>query len=52
MFFNKISLEQNGWHFAGDIYKYIFDEELCINSDLILIQLSLKFVPKRLIDNK
>ena len=39
--------EQNGCHFAN-IFKHIFmNEKFCI-----LIQISLKFVPKGLIDNK
>ena len=39
---------QNGRHFADDIFKCIFmNEKFCI-----LIEISLKFVPKRLIDNK
>ena len=39
---------QNGRHFADDICKCIFmNEKFCI-----LIQISLKFVPKGLIDNK
>ena len=39
---------QNGRHFADDIFKYIFvNEKLCS-----LIRLSLKFVPKDLINNK
>ena len=40
--------EQNGRHFADDIFKCIFlNQNLCI-----LIKISLKFVPKGLIDNK
>ena len=40
--------EQNGWHFADDILKCIFlNEHGCI-----LIQSSLKFVPKDVIDDK
>ena len=38
---------QNGHHFADDIFKCIFvNEKFCI-----LIEISLKFVPKGLIDN-
>ena len=38
---------QNGRHFADDIFRCIFvNEKLCI-----LIKISLKFVPKDLIDN-
>ena len=39
---------QNGCHFADDIFKCIFITE----SVWIFIQISLKFVPKGLIDNK
>ena len=40
--------EQNGRHFAYDIFKCIFmNEKFCIS-----IQTSLKFVPKDSIDNK
>ena len=38
---------QNCWYFAGDIFKHIFLNENC----LILIQISLRFVPKRRIHN-
>ena len=39
---------QNGHQFADDIFGYIFvNEKFCI-----LIEISLKFVPKGLIDNK
>ena len=45
---NSSSIEQNGRHFADDIFKCIF-----MNEKLrILIKISLKFVPKCLIDNK
>ena len=39
--------EQNGCHFADDIFRYIFlNEKFCI-----LIKISLKFVPESLIEN-
>ena len=38
---------QNGRHFADDIFRYIFVSEII----LILIQISLKFVPKDPTDN-
>ena len=39
---------QNGYHFADNLFKCIFLNEIF----LILIQTSLKFVPKVQIDNK
>ena len=45
--FNKLQLRQNGHNFADNIFKCIcFTENLCI-----LIKISLKFIPKSLIDN-
>ena len=39
--FNSSPLEQNGRHFADDVFKYIFvNEKFCIVS-----QISLEFVP-------
>ena len=44
---NSSPLGQNGSRFVGDICKYIFmNKKFCI-----LIRISLKFVPKDLIDN-
>ena len=43
-----ISPGQNGRHFADDIFKCIFTNE----NFVILIQISLKYVPTGLIDNK
>ena len=44
---NSSPPEQNGHHFANNIFKSIFmNEKFCI-----LIQISLKFVPKVAIDN-
>ena len=41
-------LEQNGQHYVYNIFKHVFmNENYCI-----MIQISLKFVPKRPIDNK
>ena len=43
----SILLRQDGWHFAEDIFKCIF-----LNEDTwILINISLRFVPKGLINN-
>ena len=43
-----LSPEQNGSHFANSTFKYIFfNWNYCI-----LIQISLKFLPKDAIDNK
>ena len=48
VFFNSSAPGQNGHHFADDIFKCV-----CVNEDIsILIQISLKFVPKGLIYNK
>ena len=45
---NSFPPEQNGLHFADDIFKCIFvNENACI-----LIEISLNFVPKGSIDNK
>ena len=45
--FNSSPPEQNGHHFADDISKYIFvNEKFCI-----LINISLKFVPKGQVNN-
>ena len=44
---NSSPLGQNGWHFAEDIFKRIFLNEKCCVS----IWISMKFVPKCLIDN-
>ena len=41
------SPEQNGRHFADDIFRWIFVNEIFC----ILIKISLKFVPKDMIDN-
>ena len=44
---NSSPPEQNGCHFAGNIFKYIFvNEKFCI-----LINISLKFVPKGQVNN-
>ena len=49
MYFLNTSLPgQNGRHFADDSFKGIFINEKCF----ISIQISLKFVPEGLIDNK
>ena len=45
---NSSSPRQNGHHFTDNIFKCIFVNE----NSFILIQISLKFVPKGLIDNK
>ena len=45
--FNTLRPKQNGRHFAYDISKCIFLNE----NEWILIRISLKFVPKGLIDN-
>ena len=45
--FNSSPTGQNGRHFPDDIFKCIFMNEKCF----ILIQISLKFVPKFLINN-
>ena len=46
--FNSSPPGQNGRRFADDVFKCIFvNEKICI-----LIEISLKFVPKGLIDNK
>ena len=45
--FNTLRPRQNGRHFADDIFKYIFLSE----NVWIPIEISLKFVPKGLIDN-
>ena len=46
--FNSSLPEQNGRRFADDVFKCIFiNEKLCI-----LIQISLKYVPRSPIDNK
>ena len=48
LIFNTLRPRQNGRHFPDDIFKYIFmNEKFCV-----LIQISLKFVPKGGIDNK
>ena len=45
---NQCPPEQNGCHLADDVFKSIsMNEKFCI-----LIQISLKFVPKGPIDNK
>ena len=45
---NSSPCGQNGRHFADDTFKHIFmNENLCI-----FIRITLKFVPKGLIDNK
>ena len=44
---NSSSPGQNGFHFADDIFRRIFMNE----QFYILIQISLKFVPKGPIDN-
>ena len=45
--FNTLRPRQNGSHFPDDIFKWIF-----LNENVwILIKISLKFVPKRLINN-
>ena len=45
--FNTLSPRQNSRHFADDIFRYIF-----LNDNVrILFKISLKFVPKGLIDN-
>ena len=45
---NSSSPGENGLHFANDIFKGIFmNEKFCVS-----IKISLKFVPKRQIDNK
>ena len=45
---NTMRLEQKGCHFAGNIFKYILQaKNVCI-----LIEISLKFVPKGQIGNK
>ena len=46
--FNSLRPEQNGWHVADNILKCNFLNEKCY----MLIQISLKFDPKGLIDNK
>ena len=47
MDFNTLRPRQNGRLFADDIFKYIF-----VNENVrISIKISLKFVPKRLINN-
>ena len=43
---NKLWWEENGQHFADDIFKY-----LLLKRKLILIQMSVNFVPDGLIDN-
>ena len=46
--FNSSSLGQNGRHFADNTFQCIFmNEKLCI-----FIRITLKFVPKGLIDNE
>ena len=45
---NEPRLRQNGHHFADNICKCVFWDE----NVLILIQISLKFVPKGVIENK
>ena len=45
--FNTLGSRQNGRHFADDIFKCIFLNE----NVLIVIKISLKFVPKGLINN-
>ena len=45
--FDTLRSRQNGRHFADGIFKSIFWNENC----LIVIQISLKFAPKRPIDN-
>ena len=47
MSINTLRPRQNGRHFADDIFKRIFLNE----NILILIQISLKFVPKGSINN-
>ena len=45
--FNTVKPEQNGRHFADDIFNLIFFNENCCN----LIQISLKFIPNYAINN-
>ena len=46
--FNTLRLRQNGRHFEDNIFECIyFNENICIS-----IKISLKFVPRGLIDNK
>ena len=45
---NILRLEQNYQHFADNDFKYI----LLIENHYIFFQISLKFVPKSLIDHK
>ena len=47
VFFNTLRPRQNGRHFSDDIFKRTFLNE----NDRILIQISLKFVPRSPIDN-
>ena len=44
---NTLRPKQNGRHFAVDIFKFIFVNEICD----ILIQISLKYVPRGPVDN-
>ena len=44
---NILRLEQNYQHFADSNFKYIW-----LNKNYIFFQISLKFVPKGLIDHK
>ena len=46
--FNSLRAKQNGHHFADDIFKCIFFSE----NVLIPIEISLKFVPKSLMNSK
>ena len=45
--FNTLGSEQNGRHFANDIFKYIPDQNLCI-----LIKIPHNFIPTDPIDNE
>ena len=47
IYFNSFPLGQNGSHFAGNLLRCIFVNE----KFLILIKISLKFVPMGLINN-
>ena len=47
-FVSEVSPEQNGRHFADNIFRCIFMNKKCY----IAIRISLKFVPKGHIDNK
>ena len=48
IFINSATTGQNGWHVTEDIFKCIsVNEKFCIS-----MKISLKFVPKSLIDDK